>query len=130
MTVDRIFRGSCVPKHSDAYNPKTSLDEDKSLRQNSSLGDVSFAFVIVASFHKLDLIQGRTYCSTYHFYFIRGMRPPPSCLSLKVNAIRNINSTLQNPDSIPNDYSMVAVAVMTLLEVSLLLRRRHFALGN
>jgi hypothetical protein len=46
------------------------------------------------------------------------MRAPPSCLPQKVNAIRNINNAMQKPGSIPNDYTMVAVAVMTLLEVT------------
>ncbi|TVY59629.1 hypothetical protein LSUE1_G008025, partial [Lachnellula suecica] len=57
-----------------------------------------------------------TYCSAYHFYFIRRMRPPPPCLIQKANAIRNLNNTMRQPGHIPNDYTMVAVAVMTLLE--------------
>ena len=58
-----------------------------------------------------------TYCSTSHYYFCRGAKPPPSCLSQKVLAIRNINDTLQKPDAVISDYVMVGVAVMTLLEV-------------
>jgi len=41
------------------------------------------------------------------------MKTPPSCFPQKMNAIRNINNALQK---IPSDYTMVAVAVMTLLE--------------
>jgi hypothetical protein len=52
-----------------------------------------------------------------HYYFIRGMRAPPSSVfPQKLNAIRNINNALRK---IPSDYTMVAVAVMTLLEVNL-----------
>jgi len=63
------------------------------------------------------LLSVTTYCSSHHFYFIRGMRAPPACLSQKVIAIRNINKALQQRNSVPNDHLMVAVAVMTLLEV-------------
>jgi hypothetical protein len=45
------------------------------------------------------------------------MRAPLSSLTLKVRAIRNINNALQQPGSVPNDYTVVAVATITLLEV-------------
>lgn len=57
------------------------------------------------------------------------MRAPPSCLSHKVNAIRNINNELKKPGSIPNDYTMVAVAVMTLLEVILIISKPKTVTG-
>jgi hypothetical protein len=45
------------------------------------------------------------------------MKAPLSSLTLKVRAIRNINNALQQPVSVPNDYTVVAVATITLLEV-------------
>lgn len=45
------------------------------------------------------------------------MRAPPITLVQKVNAIHNINNTLQRSGSMPNDFTMIAVAIMTLLEV-------------
>jgi hypothetical protein len=47
------------------------------------------------------------------------MKAPPSFLTQKVNAIRNINNALRQPDSAPSDYTIVAVAIMTLLEAIL-----------
>jgi hypothetical protein len=47
------------------------------------------------------------------------MKAPTSYLGQKVNAIRNINNALQQRDSPPNDYTIVAVAVMTLFEAIL-----------
>jgi hypothetical protein len=46
------------------------------------------------------------------------MKAPPSSLSMKARAIRNINNALQQPGSVPNDYIMVAVATITILEVT------------
>jgi hypothetical protein len=74
-------------------------------------------FTHLTTISRAVLTHDRTYCSTVHFYFIRGMRAPQHCLHQKVNAIRNINKSLQKS---PSDYTMVAVAVMTLLEVNLL----------
>jgi hypothetical protein len=65
------------------------------------------------------LTRCSTYCSSNHYFFIRGQQAPPAALVQKVNAIHNINKTLQECGSIPNDFAMIAVAVMTLLEVHL-----------
>lgn len=45
--------------------------------------------------------------------------PTATYISQKVRAIRAINETLQSPDTIPNDYTVTAVAIMTILEVCL-----------
>jgi hypothetical protein len=63
----------------------------------------------------IKLTQSSVYCSINHFFFIRGQRCPPAYLPRKLNAIQNINKELQR---VPSDHAMVAVAVMTLLEVS------------
>ncbi|KAH8598078.1 hypothetical protein B0O99DRAFT_54006 [Bisporella sp. PMI_857] len=64
------------------------------------------------------VILAVTICAaTSHFYFFRGMRVPTATyISQKVKAIRAINDALKLPDSIPNDYTIIAVAVMTVLE--------------
>jgi hypothetical protein len=46
------------------------------------------------------------------------MKPPPPCFEQKANAIRNINNTIRKPGYIPTDFMLVAVTVMTLLEVT------------
>jgi len=60
------------------------------------------------------LIKARVYCSLNHFFVVRGQRCPSSYLPRKLHAIQNINTELQR---MPSDHSVVAVAMMTLLEV-------------
>ena len=43
--------------------------------------------------------------------------PTATYIKQKVRAIRAINETMQKPNSIPNDYTITAVAIMTILEV-------------
>ena len=60
----------------------------------------------------------RICAATSHFYYFRGMRVPTATyIKQKVRAIRAINETMQTPGSIPNDYTITAVAIMTILEV-------------
>lgn len=43
--------------------------------------------------------------------------PTATYIKQKVRAIRAINETMKMPNSIPNDYTITAVAIMTILEV-------------
>ena len=56
--------------------------------------------------------------STNHYYYERGLRvPTATSIAQKVRAVRAINKALGEQEISPSDFTIAAVAVMTVLEV-------------